>query len=144
MIARRTRGGQRPVISARRQASSSRRPRLPGGLESWSSRARVAWPAPTDRGRTRSRSFWRSVRALAPRPRRGGALDRNGDAGDHQRDEVGGGGDTLVHGAEKIAKATTDLGGRMHALADLVGDHDDGRAALADHGGDLLGARQNG
>ncbi len=95
-------------------------------------------------GPIRSRSFVRAVTALTPWRPGGRALDRNGDAGHHQRDEVGGGGDALVHRAEQVAEPEPDRGGRMDTLADLVGDDDERDAALAQDGGELVGGRQDG
>ena len=81
----------------------------------------------------------RAVTTLAPWWPGGRALDRNGDASHHERDEIGGGGDALVHRAEQVAEPEPDLRGRMHALADFVGDDDERDAPLAQDGGELVG-----
>ena len=86
----------------------------------------------------------RAVTALVSWQPEGRALDRNGDAGHHERDEVGGGGDALVHCAEQVAEPEPNLRGRMDAFADFVGDQDDGNAALAEDGSELVGVRQDG
>src|SRR5918996_4066224 len=92
-----TRGGS-PRRVASRTASSSRRPRLPGGLVSWS-RWRRAAPAPAGSGaRIASRSFG-SEHISAHR-----GLHGHRDPRHHEGDSVAGGGHTLVHEAEEIAK----------------------------------------
>src|SRR5881296_227983 len=136
MWGRSTRGAP-PASPARRAASSSSRPRLPGGFVRLS-RWRCPSASPPAGGAVIA------LRSLAsipgPRgPRRRDGLERERHAGHHQHDAVARGGDPLVDEAEEVAEAEPHRGLGVHALAHLVGDDREGRRAAADQLGKRLG-----
>src|SRR5262245_29853853 len=135
MTGRRISGGKRPEIAASRCANSSRRPRLPRGLVSWS-RACAAWtPAVPTGGAIQSRSLRRVATQI---PRRYSVFNDGRNPGHHVADAVDRGGDVLIHLAQDVTEVETGLGRRMHAGADLVGDDDQRDAAKRDEAGEAV------
>src|SRR6266851_621342 len=129
MTGRSSVGGNRPEISASRRASSSSRPRLPGGLVS---RSRARWASRPGAGSgipMLLRSFWRT--GIRGDPWRA-VFDEHGNAGNHEGDAIGRHREAPVDAAERVLEAYPYLGRRVDAGADLVG-HDDDRGASLDH-----------
>src|SRR5262245_34174290 len=116
MTGRPTLGGPPPMMASRR-ASSSRRPRLPGGLVRLSRWRWMTGPADSSGGAM-------ALTSLESRDGRliGGVLHREGDARHHEDNALGGGGDALVDDPQEIAEAQAVDRLGMNAGADLVGD----------------------
>src|SRR5262245_47838921 len=125
--------GAPPRSSARRSASSSSRPRLPGGfvrLARWRSAASAP---PGGGGAIALRSAARRVIARSPR------LDRERNARDHEHHRVAHRRHALIHAAEQISESQPRRGLGVHALPDLVGHHGETRLTAADEPGEGVG-----
>src|SRR5947199_333519 len=110
MWGRSTRGAP-PASTARRAASSSSRPRLPGGFVRLS-RWRCASASPPAGGAVIALRRLRSIvwpRVPRRRARRGDRLDREWHAGHHQHDPVARGGDLLVDDSEEVSETEKRL-----------------------------------